>query len=140
MIPERVPEAYEEFGWLGEHGLFYDVSCVSFARSLTSRGALTRLGAGAGELDHVDFEEFQRRTMECVDSDNMRSTYVGAVAAGGWTVLIQLWAGSIGLDRGLMRRLSQGTEVVSVSLTGFPFSRSLLDMRFLAAPIRPAQA
>lgn len=144
--------------------------------------------------------------MWCVDADNMRSTYIGAVESAGWTVLIQLWAGSIALDRRLMHSLSRGSELVVVHrnlhatdyfiyvvdgeqitwfdqlcpqarsgsdpdrlvekmrgvgldpdhdwsepgidatfprsfalakrITGFPFSRAMLDSRFLAAVIR----
>jgi hypothetical protein len=199
-------DEYEGFGWVGEFGPFYDISCVSFARSLTPLEALTRLGAGATDLEQVTFEGFQERTMWCVDSDNMRSSYVGAIETAGWTVLIQLWAGSIGLDRGLMRNLSRESELVVVHrnlhasdyfiyvvdgeqitwfdqlcpqaragsdpdrlveemrevgldpdhdwegpgidgtfprsfalakrITGFPFSKAMLDMRFLAAVIR----
>jgi hypothetical protein len=43
----EVTDAFAEFGWLGEFGLFYDASCVSFARSLTPREALARLGPGS---------------------------------------------------------------------------------------------
>ncbi|SDJ93169.1 DUF6461 domain-containing protein [Nonomuraea jiangxiensis] len=107
-------DAFEEFAWLGEFGPFYDVSCVSFARSLTPPEALARLEAGVTDIEEVTFEGFQERTMWCVDSDNMRSTYVGAIETAGWTVLIQLWAGSIGLDNRLMRSLSRESEVVVV--------------------------
>jgi hypothetical protein len=44
----------------------------------------------------------------------MRTSYVGALEMNGWTVLIQLWTGSIGLNRRLLRSLSQATEVVSI--------------------------
>jgi hypothetical protein len=109
-----VTESYEEFGWLAECGPLYYVSCVSFARSLTPREALTRLTAGLGDVEHVTFEKLQERTMEYIDADNMRSSYVGALETAGWTVLVQLWTGSIGLDRHLLRDLSLGTEVVSI--------------------------
>ncbi|GAA2210312.1 hypothetical protein GCM10009850_057710 [Nonomuraea monospora] len=105
---------YEEFGWLGEFGPFHDCACVSFVRSLTPLEALTRLGAGAADVEQVTFEEFQERTMWCIDADNFRSSYVGAIEAGGWTVLIQLWGGSIGLDRRSMRSLSLDGELVVV--------------------------
>ncbi len=52
--------------------------------------------------------------MKCVDSDNMRTSYVGALETGGWTVLIQLWTVSIALSRPLLSSLSQATEVVSI--------------------------
>ncbi|GAA2834719.1 hypothetical protein GCM10020220_024560 [Nonomuraea rubra] len=76
-------DEYEEFRWVGEFGPFYDISCVSFARSLTPLEALTRLGAGVADLKQVTFEGFQERTMWCVDADNMRSNYIGAVESAG---------------------------------------------------------
>ncbi|GAA3626197.1 hypothetical protein GCM10022419_134650 [Nonomuraea rosea] len=107
-------DSYEEFAWLAERGPFYDVSCVSFARSLTPREALTRLGAGLDDIEQVTFDGLQERTMECIDADNLRSSYVGALETAGWTVLVQLWAGSIDFDRHLLPSLSQGTEVVAI--------------------------
>lgn len=104
----------EEFGWLTKHGPFHDISCVTFARSLSPREALTRLGADSSGIEEVTFEEHQERTMEYIDSDNMRTSYVGALEVNGWTVLIQLWTGSIGLNELLLRSLSQSTEVVSI--------------------------
>lgn len=52
--------------------------------------------------------------MEYIDSDNMRTSYVGALEVNSWAVLIQLWTGAIGLNRLLLRGLSQSTEVVSI--------------------------
>ncbi|GAA4507604.1 DUF6461 domain-containing protein [Nonomuraea ferruginea] len=107
-------DVHEEFGWLAKHGPFYDVSCVTFARSLSPREALTCLGADCNGIGEVTFEEHQERTMRYIDSDNMRTSYVGALEMNGWTVLIQLWTGSIGLNKRLLRSLSQATEVVSI--------------------------
>ncbi|TMR99348.1 DUF6461 domain-containing protein [Nonomuraea basaltis] len=107
-------DSHEEFGWLAKYGPFYDVSCVTFARPLSPREALTRLGADSNGIEEVTFEEHQERTMTYIDSDNMRTSYVGALETNGWTVLIQLWTGSIGLNRLLLRSLSQSTEVVSI--------------------------
>ncbi|MFI7470030.1 DUF6461 domain-containing protein [Nonomuraea sp. NPDC049646] len=105
-------DAYKEFDWLATYGPFYDVSCVSFARSLTPREALTRLGAGTGDIEQVTFDGLQERTMECIDADNLRSGYVGALETQGWTVLVQLWTESCNRRLPI---LSQGTEVVSIS-------------------------
>ncbi|MEV3987162.1 DUF6461 domain-containing protein [Nonomuraea sp. NPDC049758] len=107
-------DAYKEFDWLATYGPFYDVSCVSFARSLTPREALTRLGAGPGDIEQVTFDGLQERTVECIDADDLRSDYVGALETAGWTVLVQLWTGS-GAFNCLLPALSQGTEVVSIS-------------------------
>ncbi|MGW5689344.1 DUF6461 domain-containing protein [Nonomuraea sp. NPDC003754] len=107
-------DSHEEFGWLAKHGPFYHASCVTFVRSLSPREALTRLGADSSGIEEVTFEEHQERTMEYIDSDNMRTSYVGALEMNGWTVLIQLWTGSIGLNGLLLRSLSQSTEVVSI--------------------------
>lgn len=111
---QSLTDACEEFRWLGEFGPFYDISCVSFARSLTPVEALTRLGVEVADLEQVTFERFQERTMWWIDTDNLRSTYVGAIETHGWTVLIQLWAGSIVMDRHLMRDLSRESELVVV--------------------------
>ncbi|SNT62248.1 hypothetical protein SAMN05216276_108914 [Streptosporangium subroseum] len=109
-------DPHEEFSWLSEFGPFYDSSCVSFVRALSPAEALTRLGAETNGIEEVTFEELQERTMKCIDSDNrMRTSYVGALETDGWTVLIQLWAGSIAVARPLLRRLSQATEVVSIN-------------------------
>ncbi|MGI5493125.1 DUF6461 domain-containing protein [Microtetraspora malaysiensis] len=108
-------DSHEEFGWLAKYGPFYDVSCVTFARSLSPREALTRLGADSNGIGEVTFEEHQERTMKYIDSENMCTSYVGALETNGWTVLIQLWTGSIGLNRLQLRGLSQSTEVVSIS-------------------------
>ncbi|MEV7013585.1 DUF6461 domain-containing protein [Streptosporangium sp. NPDC051022] len=86
--------SHKEFNWLAKHGPFYDVSCVTFARSLIPREALTRLGADSTGIEEVTFEGHQERTTEYIDSDNMRTSHVGALEANGWTVLIQLWTGS----------------------------------------------
>ncbi|YCK35307.1 DUF6461 domain-containing protein [Actinomadura sp. ATCC 39365] len=144
---------YKEFDWLATYGPFYEVSCVSFARSLTPREALTRLGAGPDDIEQVTFDGLQERTMECIDVANLRSEgdYVGALETAGWTVLVQLWTGSVAFNR-LLPSLSRGTKVVSINrnlhapfqrsfalakkLTGVAFSQSMLDMRFLAAVIR----
>lgn len=107
-------DAHEAFGWLAKHGPCYHVSCVTFARSLSPREALTRLGADSSGIEEVTFDKHQERTMQYIDSDNMRTSYVGALETNGWTVLIQLWTGSIGLNRLLLRSLSQSTEVVSI--------------------------
>ncbi|MDP9844892.1 DUF6461 domain-containing protein [Streptosporangium lutulentum] len=106
--------SHEEFDWLAKYGPFYDVSCVTFARSLNPREALMRLNADSSGIEEVTFEKHQERTMEYIDSDNMRTGYVGALEANGWTVLIQLWTGSIGLNRLLLHGLSQSTEVASI--------------------------
>ncbi|MEV6867753.1 DUF6461 domain-containing protein [Streptosporangium subroseum] len=109
-------DPHEEFSWLSKFGPFYDVSCVSFVRSLSPVEALTRLGAEASGIEEATFEELQERTMKCIDSDDrMHTGYVGALETDGWTVLIQLWAGSIAVARPLLRRLSQATEVVSIN-------------------------
>jgi hypothetical protein len=110
-----VTDLHEEFSWLSEFGPFYDVSCVSFVRSLSPVEALTRLGAETCGIEEATFEELQERTMKCIDSDNMRTSYVGALETDGWTVLIQFWAGSIAVDHHLLIRLSQATEVVSIN-------------------------
>ncbi|MEZ0071451.1 DUF6461 domain-containing protein [Planotetraspora sp. GP83] len=107
-------DPYEEFNWLSDLGPFYHVSCVSFVRSLSPVEALTRLGAEIDALEEATFEELQERTMKSIDSDNMRTSYVGALETDGWTVLIQLWGGSIAVNRHLLIRLSQATEVVSI--------------------------
>ncbi|GAA3080408.1 DUF6461 domain-containing protein [Streptosporangium carneum] len=107
-------DLHEMFDWLEEFGPFYDVSCVTFVRSLSPAEALVRLGADSGAITGVTFEELQERTMACFDSDAMRTGYVGALETDGWSVLIQLWTGSIGADFSLLRRLSQKTEVVSI--------------------------
>lgn len=111
---DAVTDSHEEFDWLAKHGPFYDVSCVTFVRSLSPREALMRLGADSSGIEEVTFEKHQERTMEYIDSDNMRTSYVGALEVSGWAVLIQLWTGSIGLNGPLLRSLSQSTEVVSV--------------------------
>ncbi|MFG3437581.1 DUF6461 domain-containing protein [Nonomuraea sp. NPDC047897] len=103
---------HEMFDWLEE---FYHVSCVTFARSLSPAEALVRLGADSSEIRGVTFEELQERTMECIDSDAMRTGYVGALEMAGWSVLIQLWTGSIAVDFPLLKRLSQKTQVVSIN-------------------------
>ncbi|GAA1023356.1 hypothetical protein Aple_084250 [Acrocarpospora pleiomorpha] len=110
-----VTDLHEEFGWLSEFGPFSDVSCVSFVRSLSPVEALTRLGAEVGGIEEATFEELQERTMKCVDSNDMRTSYVGTLEMDGWTVLIQLWWASIAVDRHLLMRLSQATEVVSIN-------------------------
>ncbi|MDP9866398.1 MULTISPECIES: DUF6461 domain-containing protein [Streptosporangium] len=107
-------DTHEEFGWLAKHGPFCHVSCITFARSFSPREALMRLGADSSGIEEVTFEKHQERTMEYIDSDNMRTSYVGALEMKGWTVLIQLWTGSIGLNRLLLRSLSRSTEVVSI--------------------------
>jgi hypothetical protein len=107
---------HEEFGWLSESGPFYDVSCVSFVRSLSPAEVLTRLGAATSGIGEATFEELQEKTMKCIDSDDtMRTSYIGALETDGWIVLIQLWTGSIAINRPLLRRLSQATEVVSIN-------------------------
>ncbi|MEU1723318.1 DUF6461 domain-containing protein [Nonomuraea sp. NPDC005692] len=107
---------YKEFDWLATYGPFYEVSCVSFARSLTPREALTRLGAGPDDIEQVTFDGLQERTMECIDVANLRSEgdYVGALETAGWTVLVQLWTGSVAFNR-LLPSLSRGTKVVSIN-------------------------
>ncbi|MFF5208079.1 hypothetical protein [Streptosporangium sp. NPDC000396] len=81
-------DSHEEFGWLAKHGPFYHVSCITFARSLSPREALMRLGADSNGIEEVTFEKHQERTMEYIDSDNMRTSYAGALEMNGWTVLI----------------------------------------------------
>ena len=107
-------DLHEEFSWLSEFGPFYDGSCVSFIRSLSPVEALTRLGAKTSGIEEATFEELQERTMKCIDSDDMHTSYVGALETDGWTVFIQLWWASIAVDRHLLIRLSQATEVVSI--------------------------
>ncbi|MEV4377587.1 DUF6461 domain-containing protein [Streptosporangium sp. NPDC049644] len=108
-------DLHEEFGWLSEFGPFHDVSCVSFIRSLSPVEALTRLGAEVEGIEEVTFEGLQERTMKCIDSDDMHTSYVGTLEMDGWTVLVQLWWASIAVDRHLLIRLSQATEVVSIN-------------------------
>ncbi|MEV4365896.1 DUF6461 domain-containing protein [Nonomuraea sp. NPDC049637] len=106
-------DVYKEFDWLATYGPFHDVSYVSFARSLTPREALTRLGAGPGDIEQVTFDGLQERTMECIDADHLRGGYVGALETAGWTVLVQLWTPPARCNR-LLPALSHGTEVVSI--------------------------
>ncbi|WP_327087215.1 DUF6461 domain-containing protein [Nonomuraea sp. NBC_01738] len=104
--------SHDEFNWLTEFGPFYDVSCVSFVRSVAPTQALTRLGANHTDIEPATFEELQERTMLCFDANG--SSYVGALQAPGWTVLIQLWVGSLAHSPSLLRSLSHETEVVCV--------------------------
>ncbi|MBB4917011.1 DUF6461 domain-containing protein [Streptosporangium saharense] len=116
MIHKQLEESWwPTHTWLEEFGPFYDVSCVTFARSLSPAEALVRLGAANDAIREVTFEELQERAMRCFDSGVPRASYAGALEADGWSVLIQLWTGSIAVDFSLVKQFSQGTEVVSIN-------------------------
>ncbi|MGW2257384.1 DUF6461 domain-containing protein [Streptomyces sp. NPDC001780] len=110
---DRVRPVKEE-GWAGEYGEF----CLSFVRGVDEREVLSRFGA----LTDADGPRTRPRTREQAYEDSRRWTsgflpVVRAGRCGDWAFGIEQghWEGS---RSEVMRRLSRGTQAVSIFFRG----------------------
>ncbi|MET9066381.1 DUF6461 domain-containing protein [Streptosporangium sandarakinum] len=104
-----------KFGWLSRNdGPLHDIYGVSFIRDLSPHDVLTRLGVDADTIEEMTFDELDEHADECVDEFDGIG-YVGAVKVDDWTILIEPSGWRVAVEPGVLKRVSRGTEVVSIN-------------------------
>ncbi|MDH2428459.1 DUF6461 domain-containing protein [Sphaerisporangium sp. TRM90804] len=109
-------EPHPEFHWLSGRGPLEDIFCVSFVRGLSCLEVLTRLGVDESTVQEMTFDELNELAMEeAAATSGTDPGYVGAVRLGEWAVLVEPLGWRVPVKRGLLGRLSNETEVVSIN-------------------------
>jgi hypothetical protein len=100
-----------------EYGPFGDTYCVAFVRGCSPREVLMRFGVDEETVEEVSFERFDDVSWELAEERRGRiGGYVGAVATGRWTLLIEPWGCRAARDRHVLNCLCEGTEMVAISV------------------------
>ncbi|ACZ83074.1 DUF6461 domain-containing protein [Streptosporangium roseum] len=105
-----------EFHWLSDEGPLDDIFCISFIRGLPPLEVLARLGVDEITIKEMTFDEFNELAVEqWISTGGDAPDYVGAVKLGNWAILVEPLGWRVPTYPNVLNRLSEGTEVVSVS-------------------------
>jgi len=136
---------HPEFDWLAGHGPLGEIFCVSFVKDLSPREVLDRLGVDESTIRETGFGELDELAMEgAEETGGQDAGWVGAVRLGDWTALVEPWGWRVPVRRGVLGRLSEGTEVVSVSRHDHAFDTFVYgvdrDVMLRFEPVAPQYA
>ncbi|PZG19618.1 DUF6461 domain-containing protein [Nonomuraea aridisoli] len=109
------------------------IYCVSFLRGVDPAEVLRRFDPEGPPGREMGFDELEEAVHEFVEETDggAGGGYAGVVAAGEWSVAVELWGwfGTID-DHGIAR-----TFALAALITGVPMSRDLLAGPFLVGAV-----